>query len=355
MRRLFNVLREWLQLRSRVRGEYRYHLDCAIADLRSLGVSPRAAKRAAKNRLGRARHRRRALREIGGNAAALPHLFHVHRVTAEPWWHPALLVAFAIGILLASPSPLLLIESLIGMPITRESATTVFVSAPAPWPVFTGLSPREFEALRAMPELSGVERYRNIYARAVSRGPAPSVIESKARVLTGNPALGVVSQFEERRIEMGPAFIVWIGLAITAVFSLHSAAGNRTWLIFSALTGCAHVLTSLVAWAFATEVWRVTLGRDSATSGVSFGVLLVIWLLSAALQYRGWLRDIRRRCPVCLESLLLSWTRGATGDMLLDLPVTESVCARGHGVLTESRWTREFRREQSSLEAVIQV
>jgi len=34
MRRLLNAIREWRQLRARLRDERRFHLDCAAAELR---------------------------------------------------------------------------------------------------------------------------------------------------------------------------------------------------------------------------------------------------------------------------------------------------------------------------------
>jgi hypothetical protein len=68
----------------------------------------------------------------------------------------------------------------------------------------------------------------------------------------------------------------------------------------------------------------------------------VIYLLMAAAQCRYWWHDLRNRCPICLNRLLLSQTQGDANRILLSAAITESVCAHGHGFLIESHWSRDF-------------
>lgn len=343
--RALSAIREWLELRARVREEYRYHLHCATADLRSLGLSPREARRSALSRYGRCRQRRAALREIGGDPAGLARLFRVHRVIASVWLQPALLLAAVIMLVLLSPSPVVLLESLAGRPLTAESARTVFFSTPAPWPLFTGITSREFETIRSLPELSRVERDRQIYVRAVADSTPLAAIGSEVRRRTGNPGIYAMSQFEQTRIETRPAIVVWVIIALTACFSLkmHLPAASRgRWLAYAALLGFLHMLTSVTAWAFAIQLWK------HPASGLALGVFLVAYLLASGMQYRFWLRDLYQRCPVCLERLLLTLTQGRADHLFVTMPFTESVCAHGHGVLTESPWARRFETAVSS-------
>src|SRR5580658_4506601 len=108
MKRAINALSEWMQLRVRLRDEYQFHLYRATEDLRTLGLSARAAKRAARGRLGSGQHRKLALRELGGNWAGLIQMLLVHRVHASPSFQPIALVAVSLLILLLSPSPRLI-------------------------------------------------------------------------------------------------------------------------------------------------------------------------------------------------------------------------------------------------------
>jgi hypothetical protein len=129
MRRTFSALREWLQLRSRVRDERQFHLDRAAADFRSLGLSARAAKKAARNRFGSRRNLRIALAEIGGDLKGLAPMLRAHRVLASAWLQPvALLVAISLLFVL-SPAPREMLEGILGH--TLESADRGVVSLAA--------------------------------------------------------------------------------------------------------------------------------------------------------------------------------------------------------------------------------
>lgn len=349
MRRLSNAFREWRQLRARVREEYSFHIDRAAADLHALGLSRRESRRLARARFGARRHLRMARREIGGGPAGLVSMLRAHRVLASAWLQPAILTASILLILLLSPAPRIIVENIAGRPLPSAARQTVFFSSPAPWPLFTGITAPEFEILRSLPTLTDVARDQEIYVRAVAReGVALSAVESEARLRTGNPGIHLASRFERTRIGMGPAITAWILIAWSALFSLRSRGKGR-WLLFAIFTGCLHVLVSLTAWAFAIQLWSRIPWPSGLIPDGSFCLLLVAYLLVSAVQSGYWMRDLDRRCPLCLDHLLLALTHGDTGSLLLRAAVTESICARGHGVLVESRWTRQFRPEESPL------
>jgi len=349
MPRVLRALREWLELRARLRDERRFHLDQAVADFRALGLSRYEATRRAHARLGSKRHLKRALHEIGGDWGGLIHLIHAHRVLASVWLQPAVLVASIAAMLVLSPAPRVIVESILDRPLTARAGQTLFLVIQVPWPYSPAISAQEFEALHRIPALHRISRFGAVYARGdVASGAQASSIESAARFVTGNPHIAVVTQFELERIEMGPAFVVWALLAICACFTLHShlpARGKGRWLLYVLFAGLLHLLASLAAFALSDQLWKPI--------GFECGPFFLVYLLASATQYLGWRLDLRLRCPVCFERLLLSSTTGAAGCMLLSAAVTESICAHGHGVLVETRWSRRFRRESSPLEELL--
>jgi hypothetical protein len=294
-----------------------------------------------------------ARRELGGGPAGLSVLLRAHRVLASAWLQPAILITSTLLIVLVSPAPRVIVESVIGMPLPSAARRMVFFASPAPWPLFTGITAREFETLRSLPALTDVARYRGIYVRAVARdGVALDAVESEARLRTGNSGIRLASQFEQKRIGMGPAITAWILIGCSAFFALRSRGKGR-WLLYAIFTGCMHMLVSLTAWAFAIQLWSRMSWPNGLTSEGSLCLLLVTYLLASAVQSGHWMRDLDRRCPICLERLLLALTHGDTGSLLLRTAVTESICARGHGVLVESRWNRRFRPEESPLDELV--
>lgn len=100
MHRFLDALRQWLELRARLRDERRFHLERGIADFRELGAGPREAKRLARARLGSRGHRKLALREIGGDRAGLVRLLQVHGAVSSFWSLSALWQATNVIILL---------------------------------------------------------------------------------------------------------------------------------------------------------------------------------------------------------------------------------------------------------------
>jgi hypothetical protein len=157
---------------------------------------------------------------------------------------------------------------------------------------------------------------------------------------------------------MGPAVVIWVLIALFALCSLrnHILHSRRpVWLLYAVLLGCLHLLASMLFWAVGVQLWNAASWPTRLAEGLSFSTLLVSYILITAFQCRSWFRDLYRRCPVCLESLLLSCTQGASDRMLLSTPVTESVCSHGHGVLIETRWVRQFRPENSPLETFVRA
>jgi hypothetical protein len=355
MRRALSAFREWLELRARLREEHRFHLDQAAADLRSLGFSPWAAKKKARVRFGSRRNLRIALRELGGDLPGLAHLLQAHRVISSPWLQPFVLLGTVVLILQMSPSPRGVLEGVAGKS-SSEDRGVVFLSAHGHYP--WGITTSEFEDLRSMATVTQVEPYRGLYARARARqGVTMEAVQSEARAKTGHLRFWAVPLFVPTTIAMGPAWAIWLLIALYAVYSLRASAApfSGRWLLYGfAVTGL-HALASLTAWGLANQFWIRTTWSTGGAAAFGFSVLMVTFLGVAAIQCRYLWGDLRQRCPVCLDRLLLPLTEGAADSVLCNPAVTESVCAHGHGVLVESRWSRRFRPQESPLEAVVHL
>jgi hypothetical protein len=354
MRRVLSALREWLELRARLREERRFHMDQAAAEFHEEGMSPRAAKRNARLRFGNRGHLKLALRELGGDLPGLAYLLRAHRVPASAWLQPALLIALIGLILFSSPAPRVLVEGLVGTPLASDDRDAVFLAGGGRNPWDTSITARDFELLRTLATVSRVERYQTIHARAqAARGATLAEIESEARAKTGNPRLWVGPLFAETRLLAGPAEVVWVLILFYVVLLLSrpvAAPNAGRWHVYGFVVALLHALGSLVVWAATIRLWA-----PSSTAGLRFGLLFVAFLLLAAVQCRYWWNDLSQRCPVCLDRLILPLTGGTEHRILLDTPIRESVCAHGHGVLEESRWSRRFRPEQSPLGALVRV
>jgi hypothetical protein len=170
--RALSALREWLQLRGRVRKERWFHIEQAVVEFHNEGMSWRAANRKARIRFGNRGHWKFALRELGGDLPGLAYLLRAHRVAASAWLQPALLIALIALILSSSPAPRVLVEGLIGTPLASDDRDAVFVAGGGRNPWDTSITPKDFEALRALATLSHVERYQPYTpARGLSEGP----------------------------------------------------------------------------------------------------------------------------------------------------------------------------------------
>ncbi len=206
MRRVLDLFREWLQIRTRVWEEHRFHLEQAEADWLALGLSRREACRAARRRFGARQSRREALRELGGNLPGLAHLFNAHQVSASAWLQPIALIAGAALLLVVSPDSRAVLEGIAGQPLTPNERAAVFISVQAPNRSYRGISSADFELMRSIPGLAGVQRYRAIHVRADIRpGFTVGAIQSRVRGITANAQIRVIPMFEQASLVIGPA------------------------------------------------------------------------------------------------------------------------------------------------------
>lgn len=358
MYRAIDALREWMQLRARLRDEHQFHLDRSAADFRALGLSSRAASRAARGRFGSHQNLKLGLRELGGDWAGLIRLFLAHRVHASPWFQPTVLVVVILLVLIVSPAPRAIIEGVVGQPLSAADRSAVFISDQARNLTYTGITKADFDSIQSLEGVIKVERYLSIHARAQAlEGVTLAAINSQVRTKTGNARLRVVSLFERRAIVMGPAKAVWGSIALCSLVFLRTFLAKfksvQRWLSYGLAVACLHSLASLMTWALANQLWsRMTWSTDGRAL-IGFLALSAGYLAIVTFQCRYWWHDLRRRCPFCLDRLLLPLTEGTADCFLLNSATTESVCAYGHGVLVETRWSCRFRPQRSPLQGLV--
>src|SRR5258706_2746665 len=150
MCRAIDALREWMQLRARLRDERQFHLDRAATEFRALGLASRAANRAARDRFGSRQNLKLALRELGGDWAGLVRLLLAHRVDASPWFHPTLLIMAAMLLILLSPVPHAVIEGIAGQPLAAADRGELFISEQARNLSYVGITKADFESLHSL-------------------------------------------------------------------------------------------------------------------------------------------------------------------------------------------------------------
>ena len=358
MCRAIDALREWMQLRARLHDERHFHLDRAAAEFRALGLSSRAANRAARDRFGSRQNLKFALRELGGDWAGLIRLALAHRVDVSPWFHPTVLIMATTLILFLSPAPRAAIEGIAGQPLAVADRSELFISEQARNLSYVGITKADFESLHSLAGVTNVEPYLSIHARARAvKGITFAAIDSQVRAKTGNPRLRAVPMFERQSIVMGPAKAVWGFIAFCFVAFLSSFRakfkGAYRWFGYGFAVACLHSLASLIIWALAIQLWSRIAWSTDGTALLGLLALSMVYLGVVVLQCQLWWSDLRRRCPLCLDSLLLTLTKGTADCYLLNSVTTESVCAYGHGVLVENRWWCGFRPERSSLQRLV--
>jgi len=354
MNRGIDAFREWMELRKRVREERQFHLERLRAEFEVLGLSVREANRAARGRFGSRRHLKSALHELGGDWAGLVQLASAHRVHASLWFQPALLVAGILLVLLISPAPLAVVEGVAGRPLTAADRDAVFISEQKWNLTYLGIKKADYEAIQAMDCLTNLVRHQSIHARAqVRKSVALAAIESLVRKQTGNPRLRVIPFFEHQPIVMGPAKAVWGLAGLNALIFVVPLRRSALWLGYGLAVGSLHWLGSVFVWAMAIQVWSRIAWSTDGRALLAFLMTFMVYLGLVALQCRAWWSDLRQRCPFCLERLLLPLIAGSRDCFLLNSETTESVCAHGHGVLVESKWSSRFRPQQSPLLGLI--
>lgn len=281
--------RIWLARRKRFADEWSFHCEMAVRELQSFGMTYREARRDATRRLGsRAAYRRKALREIGGDARGLLSVLPIARVSRSPWlapWIIALFTALALGL--------------------------------------DPLRNQVLESMRAFLPLAD----------------APIVL----RFLPLEPS-GIVPTGMARLVVW---LFLFLGLTRLVVFALTV----RRWLTAIYGAGVLFGLGILLAacWTAGLGIllfarWGADLAQGSALMGFVF-----CYLALSYTSFGWWSRDLRSRCPRCLTSLGMAQRRGKAQNILLDPLEIESVCLRGHGQARENRWRRDFECEPSSL------
>ena len=363
MRRMLEPLREWLQLRSRLRAECRFHLDRAAAELQDAGMSRSDAKRKARARFGGRKSLTAARRELGCDLTGLAHLIRAHRVLASPWLQPAILLCLIALVFGVSPARREILDGVVVRIVDIEDPGAVVLSVEGRSPWHGGaITPTEFAELRTMATITDVGAYRGRLARARAiPGATLNTIEREARARTGEPF--IVSDISHRKdLVMNPAQAVWLFIAIYGVFFLFTNVrqfGSSTrklwrWLLYAAGSAGLHAMASLCAWALLFQGWSKT-SQSFGIGGLTFATVFGVYLGVAVFQCRLWWTDLRQRCPVCLDRLVLPLTEGAAESVLFNPAMTESVCVHGHGVLVEDRWARSFRSEASPLEQLVRL
>ena len=349
-----NALNEWKRLRARLRDENQFHLEQAAADFRALGLSSRVANRAARARFGSRRNLRLALRELGGDWPGLVRLLLAYRIQASPWFQPTALVMVFLLILFLSPNPRAVLEGVAGRPFATADRGALFISEQARNLNYVGITKSDFESIQSLASLTKLERYQSIHARIqTEKGVSIAALESQIREKTGNSHLRVIPLFDRQSIVMGPAKAVWGFIAFCSLFFVVAFKNSHRWLSYGVAVGCLHSLASLLTWALAVQLWSRIAWSTDGRALLGFLALSAVYLGVVALQCQVWRYDLRRRCPFCLDSLLLPLTEGSADCFLLNSPTTESVCAYGHGVLVETRWSSRFRPERSPLRGLV--
>ena len=357
MKRVFEALREWLALRVRVREEFEFHFDQAAAEYLALGLSPSAARQAARSRCGDWRTVNMALREIGADLRGLLHLLAIYRVPAWPGFQAAVLLVAGAFLLLLSPSARTIGEAIVGRPFAAHDREAIFVSTQTRNLTYVGLTRADFETLHSIYGLTGVAPYLGVHARARIVGGTPlSVLESTLQALTNNHQLRVVPLYDRMPIVMGPARAVWALLLLLGLWSLMNLRRCKQeplWCLFALATGGLQCATSMLLWAFAMQLWTKVQWSTDGQAALALLLLFLVYVGSAVAQTRWWMLDLDRRCPICLDGLLLSLSAGSDDCIVLNSSTKESICAHGHGVLVENRWSRGWRAQQSPLAGII--
>ncbi|MGI8746613.1 MAG: permease prefix domain 1-containing protein [Bryobacteraceae bacterium] len=128
MRRILDLFHEWFDIRTRVKEEFRFHLQQTEADWLAVGVSRREAHRTARRRLGARQTRRKALNELGGDLPGLVNLFHAHQLSASAWIRPLGVVTAAALFLAISPDSHAILQGIDGRTQTMRSIPEMVIA-----------------------------------------------------------------------------------------------------------------------------------------------------------------------------------------------------------------------------------
>ncbi len=254
----------------------------SASQLEALGFSPREARRLARRRLGaRARHRRAALRETGGDARGLIALLPLASTKRSPIL-PAASIALAIALALA-------------------------------------LNPRRaqvLESMCALLPLAGPLKGQR-WIPLTPEGVAP---------------MGIA------------AMTLWTLAAIGAARLATAFAPRKQWrlCLYALILLGGLAIIGGICWISGLQILLSrSWGFDIAQGGALGAFVLAYWW-AAYFAMKFWWRDLERRCPSCIRLPGMPESRGKELQLIVDPLEVESICLHGHGLAVESRWRRTF-------------
>ena len=120
---------------------------------------------------------------------------------------------------------------------------------------------------------------------------------------------------------------------------------RRGWRIsaYAVLLWLPLAVLGIGIWVAAVQLWIAVRWPSDLLQGLAMLAFALAYPLASVLAAVRWRRSVKDRCPVCLRRLGSHILQGRSSDLLIDPLETESICFEGHGVSTESRWTRTFR------------
>ncbi len=346
MSRLIAAVKEWFELRARVREERQFHLERAVEDLLAFGTSLREAKRTARRRLGARTNLRLAAREIGADLPGLIRLLQANRVFASAWLQPAILAVTCALILASGSNRTRVLEAIVG-PQT-VSGGLLFLADHGPFP--RQITDSDFQALQSLATVTRVERFRNVFARAEAvPGATLDRIQSEIRTQMGH-GLRVKDLGASNDASIATVAALWFLVLAAAAYSIRQSARP---LIFYSLSALAlHALVSALGWIYVNHLWDRFRPQGDLAADMAYAALGAALFVIGARQFFLWRSDLRLRCPECLDRLVLPLTAGDPNSIVLNPATTELICAHGHGVMLENRMSRRFRPSASTIESL---
>jgi hypothetical protein len=307
MTRIFKAIEEWRSRRADLRQEWVFHIQRAAFELEDLGFSREEARQLAEERLGpRSRYRRKAIRDAGAGLAGLVALIAPRPPWRSPWAVPAALFAALALVVALNPGRKAVASAVLDPANFLRDGVTPYPPPPNCWPALPSATPRT----AADP--------------CVLRAPwmKPIVIPAGwAKLFFGAFFLGTVWPL--------------------ARMVLRTRKGWRLLLFGVAFQG-GIVLLATTVWVTTLQYFMLITWTDWALREVSIVSLHLGLIGVAAGTAKWWRTDVYRRCPECLERLLLPEEHGRMNSFLLEPLEVEMVCVNGHGTLAEDHWQRRF-------------
>ena len=144
-------------------------------------------------------------------------------------------------------------------------------------------------------------------------------------------------------------FAKWLwGCALFAGWSWLPFNATRRKLLYGIVSLPTYGALGIVLWTTTVQWWGLarwaystglgTRRRDGSSSAFVFAYA---WGVAGTVRY--WMRDIGQRCPECLDRLCMPVQLGREGGVLIGAGEIESICLRGHGSLSQARWSSNFR------------